>query len=211
MLVSPTLASNPSAALIVCPLPSLHTHPSLPTNRIQFAGARAPLGEKYWPDLVQRWDSCGRAYQAAELDVRTEDGQPRPENPDDLKQVQTRFPGNCSKGELTLVGQRQALNFGRWLRHRYVEDLGYLAPERTPDAILARTTNYSRTRATLAGVLTGLFPGDKGPIPAITTPHMDEILYANVHSCLRLKQLVKELHKESKGEGGGEDVAGGSG
>lgn len=162
-------------------------------------GARAPLCEKYWPELVECWDSCGKAYHPIALDIRTEDGHPRPENPDDVKQVETRFPGNCSKGELTIVGQEQALKFGRWLRTRYVDTLAYLPPERTTDSVLSRTTNYSRTRATLAGVLTGLYPGDPGPVPAITTPYMDELLYANVHSCSRLKQLVKELHSQSKG------------
>lgn len=35
-------------------------------------------------------------------------------------QVFERYPGGCSKGELTLEGQRQAREFGKWLRWRYV-------------------------------------------------------------------------------------------
>ena len=35
-------------------------------------------------------------------------------------QVSERYPGGCSKGELTKEGQLQAQDFGRWLRWRYV-------------------------------------------------------------------------------------------
>ncbi len=31
-----------------------------------------------------------------------------------------RYPGGCSKGELTLEGQRQARDLGQYLRWRYV-------------------------------------------------------------------------------------------
>ncbi len=47
------------------------------------------------------------------------------------KQVNERYPGGCSKGELTTIGQRQALDFGQWLRWRYIKEAGFLpaAPE----------------------------------------------------------------------------------
>lgn len=63
----------------------------------------------------------------------------------------------------------------------------------------SQTTNYSRTRATLAGVLTGLYPGTRDAIDVVTAPEMDEILYANVRNCQRLKALVNELHTIRKG------------
>ncbi|KAL6770484.1 hypothetical protein ACKKBF_B31420 [Auxenochlorella protothecoides x Auxenochlorella symbiontica] len=168
-------------------------------------GARTPLSQKYWPELVREWDACGQAYTPVPLDIRTEDGQPRPANPDDVKQVETRFPGGCSKGELTRLGQRQALAFGRWLRRRYVDTLGFLPGDREQDTLLPRTTNYARTVATLAGVLTGLYPGDEGPVPALTTPEMDEVLYANVRSCARLKELVGGLHAEARASAKGDE------
>jgi hypothetical protein len=43
-------------------------------------------------------------------------------------QVAARLPGGCHKGELTLVGQQQALELGQWLRARYVEGLGFMPP-----------------------------------------------------------------------------------
>ena len=43
-------------------------------------------------------------------------------------QMDTILPGGCSKGELTRHGQMQSRNLGKWLRDRYVSDLG-LIPE----------------------------------------------------------------------------------
>lgn len=53
----------------------------------------------------------------------------------------------------------QALELGYWLRQQYIDSLGYLPASYRPGVLAARTTNFSRTRATLAGVLTGLYPG----------------------------------------------------
>ncbi|GIL63318.1 hypothetical protein Vafri_17410 [Volvox africanus] len=66
--------------------------------------------------------------------------------------------GGCRKGELTLLGQSQALDMGRWLRSNYVETAGFLPPTYQDGVVKARTTNISRTIATLRGVLTGLYP-----------------------------------------------------
>lgn len=61
----------------------------------------------------------------------------------------------------------------------------------------ARSTNYSRTVATLQGVLTGLFPDRPSkPITVRTTEEMDEILFGNPESCQRLKQMLTAARKE---------------
>jgi len=36
------------------------------------------------------------------------------------------LPGGCTRGELTLSGQRQARELGAWLRQRYVDSTGFL-------------------------------------------------------------------------------------
>ncbi len=41
-------------------------------------------------------------------------------------QAATVLPGGCTRGELTLSGQRQARELGAWLRHRYVDSTGFL-------------------------------------------------------------------------------------
>ena len=109
-------------------------------------------------------------------------------------QVNLRYAGGCSKGELTLLGQEQAMDFGRWLRRRYSgTPLLPLSPSPHPEAppqhggggggaaalVSARTTNYSRTIASLRGVLTGLFPGavqQQRPIIVHTSDEIDEFL-----------------------------------
>lgn len=45
------------------------------------------------------------------------------------------LPGGCTKGELTLLGQQQALDVGAWLRRRYVEQLGFLPPTAAAGAV----------------------------------------------------------------------------
>lgn len=101
---------------------------------------------------------CGSAYEPVPVRFSLEDGSSAPENPDDIRQVETRYEGGCSKGELTRLGQLQARDLGSWIRRRYVDDLKFVSGAFDPREVVARSTNYSRTRATLAGVLTGLFP-----------------------------------------------------
>lgn len=163
-------------------------------------GARTPLGKRYWPELGPKWDVCGKAFDAVPVEVLSLDGRPRPTNPDDQRQVDQRYEGGCSKGELTLVGQEQAREFGRWLRWRYHMVLGLLPERHEPGAVNARSTNYSRTIATLQGVLSGLFPGTEDPIVVHTTEEIDEILYHNVTSCRKLHSLMKELKQQLKEE-----------
>ena len=48
------------------------------------------------------------------------------------------LPGGCTKGELTLLGQRQAIDTGAWLRERYVDQLSFLPPTATAGAVSGR-------------------------------------------------------------------------
>lgn len=123
-------------------------------------GARTPLTSKreLWKGVA--WDVCGRAYPAMPVRLYSTSGEADPPCPGNIKQLATVYEGGCHKGELTLVGQGQALGLGRWLRARYVEKYGLLPPRLQDGVLAARTTNYSRTVATLAGVLTGLYPHD---------------------------------------------------
>jgi hypothetical protein len=62
------------------------------------------------------------------------------------------------------VGQQQALDFGRWLRWRYALVHGLLPETHSEGVVTSRTTNYSRTVATLqvqrqGGAACGLVAG----------------------------------------------------
>ena len=70
-------------------------------------------------------------------------------------------------------------------------------------SLSARTTNFSRTRASLAGVLRGLYPDDTGPVTVVTSGQMDEILYADSRTCPHLAILMKAAATMQKGKGGG--------
>jgi len=67
-------------------------------------------------------------------------------------------------------------------------------------AVSGRTTNFSRTIATLQGVLTGLYPEAAQPIPVATASDMDEIMFANVLSCERLADVMKRARYELRGK-----------
>ncbi len=45
------------------------------------------------------------------------------------------LPGGCTRGELTLQGQQQALDLGAWLRRRYIDELGLLPSAAPPSAV----------------------------------------------------------------------------
>jgi lysophosphatidic acid phosphatase type 6 len=169
-------------------------------------GARTPLSKKYWPALVDRWDVCSLPFDPVPVDVKDENGAPRPENVHNKLQVETVFNGGCHKGELTREGHIQARELGHWLRERYVDALDFLPQSYMDGLVYSRTTNYARTVATLQGVLTGLFPNTRAAIPVHTTEEMDEILFGNAKACQRLNSLIRGIAAKAKAEPLPEDV-----
>lgn len=53
-------------------------------------------------------------------------------------QVNTRYPGGCSKGELTMEGRCQAQDFGAWLRWRYMMVTPFLPDTSAPEVCVCR-------------------------------------------------------------------------
>lgn len=150
-------------------------------------GARSPLTDRQYLWKGHVWDVCGSIDSQIELDVRDLAGGPRPPCRSDQKQINTKLEGGCSKGELTLEGQKQAIELGRWLRQRYMKDLSFLPEVFQEGAVVARTTNFSRTVGTLRGVLTGMYPDHQGPpVRVATSAEIDEILYADTATCPHL-------------------------
>ena len=63
---------------------------------------------------------------------------------------------------------------------------------------------YRRTVDTLAGVLSGLWPGAAAggrAIPAATSAAIDEVLWGNADKCERLRSMFKAHAQRVKGAG----------
>ncbi|XP_014472126.1 PREDICTED: venom acid phosphatase Acph-1-like [Dinoponera quadriceps] len=84
-------------------------------------------------------------------------------------------------GQLTLAGKRREYNLGQVLRARYD---GYLSKVYVPKDLVARSSDYDRTKMSLQLVLAGLYPPpvvqrwnkwlNWQPIPASYTPRVDD-------------------------------------
>ena len=84
---SPPPPHPPPAAPLAAPAP-VPADELLQAHVVFRHGARTPLSPKYWPAWgPPEWDVCGSAYAAAPIEVVTERGAPRPDNPDDARQV----------------------------------------------------------------------------------------------------------------------------
>lgn len=75
-------------------------------------------------------------WQQVDIHLTNHAGGPQPFSRHDAKQAAKVLPGGCTKGELTLQGQQQALDLGAWLRRRYIEQLGLL-PSAAPSGAVA--------------------------------------------------------------------------
>lgn len=159
-------------------------------------GARTPLTHRYWQTWGATWPDCHGKAEAVRLAISAADGGSQPVSAHDKAQRETKLPGGCSKGELTTLGQKQAMELGQWLRQRYMQQLQYLPQQWQADAVTGRTTNFQRTIGTLQGVLTGLYPDTLEAIPVTTAADLDEVLFANVQGCLSLKLAMNAAKKK---------------
>ena len=66
--------------------------------------------------------------------------------------------------------------------------------------MVARSTNYRRTIATLQGLLTGLWPDTKAAVPLRVSGDADEVMFGRTDSCERLRDLMKQQAQALKGE-----------
>jgi len=105
--------------------------------------------------------------------------------------------GNCQTGQLTQIGGEMCTRMGAGLRNIYVDKF-HLLPEtitqKDADEIFhLRTTDFVRTRESLASLMEGLYPTDKRLgvyIPVSIIPVSTDYLHPNSGACPRLGQLI---------------------
>jgi lysophosphatidic acid phosphatase type 6 len=213
---TPTAKPPHPALAAAAPLPPASSDTLRLVQVVFRHGARTPLSSRTYLFDHADWSGCcspedDRAVPADRVSLDLQVRPPPPPttttgndgssaasttNNADAKQRATLLRGGCHKGELTLLGKQQALELGGWLRQRYAHGGpgSFLPPSYSQGLVAARTTNYSRTRATLRGVLAGLWPDLAQPnapaVSALTASDLDEILFADTRACPHLKALL---------------------
>lgn len=164
-------------------------------------GARTPVtpDDKFWKNT--NWDVCGNKLESLLMSLRKGSDKKLPFPDLDVYDKDTLKPeekcidqawdlkvmqGGCSKGELTKLGQQQAVSLGTWLRHRYLGAAALLPDDYSKETVIAHSTNYRRTRGTMHGVLLGLFPSYTENFSVATSAHDDELMLIQVSTCERL-------------------------
>ncbi|KAI8472096.1 MAG: histidine phosphatase superfamily [Monoraphidium minutum] len=159
-------------------------------------GARTPLTEKEYAGAFN-W-TCLEKYDGPSLVIRDAAGGAAP--PPLADAVMPPLRGGCPQGTLTQTGYRMAADLGAALRRRYVSELRLLPPRYEGGGLLyAHSTNYRRTRATLQGVLSGLYPGPGAPssFDVAATREAAAFSYYSKGSCPPLQQVVTELARKA--------------
>ncbi|KAK4986991.1 hypothetical protein LTR50_004943 [Elasticomyces elasticus] len=109
----------------------------------------------------------------------------------------------CQSGELTDKGRATTLALGEWLRHLYVEQLGFMPKLiMNADNIYLRTTPVPRALESLQQSFWGMYPAHtrtaQFPAPTIVTRSpADETLYLNKTNCRRFAQLSQAFSQRT--------------
>lgn len=105
--------------------------------------------------------------------------------------------GNCEAGQLTALGGEMCTRMGAGLREIYVDKYHFLPEALEPgdaEMLYLRTTDFVRTRESLASLMEGLYPADRRqgvylPVHVVATDA--DYMHPNVVACPRLAQLVE--------------------
>jgi len=107
-------------------------------------GARSPLSSAFYGDV--EWD-CDELYDGPSLELRNSAGGAAPPLVD--ADTPALAGGGCTQGTLTQRGYQMAVELGRELRGRYVDELALLPEGFEEGRVFAQTTMFRRTIATL--------------------------------------------------------------
>ena len=145
-------------------------------------------GTRHIDDLA---DADGKAQGGAQLSYAVPDFVPKTYTAKTLR-------GNCSAGQLTLLGQQQTRALGAAMREVYVDKFGFFPDVFDPAETVFTSTDVQRTRESLVSFLQGLYPLDKRGNRTITaTVPLGPNPYHPPEKdvCPRLQQLYKEARK----------------
>eukprot|EP01126_Amoeba_proteus_P063043 TRINITY_DN8647_c0_g1_i8.p1 TRINITY_DN8647_c0_g1~~TRINITY_DN8647_c0_g1_i8.p1 ORF type:complete len:261 (+),score=30.19 TRINITY_DN8647_c0_g1_i8:56-838(+) len=123
-------------------------------------GARTPLSESM-PDRYKRWNWVCRENNDPDLWIEQSGIKTR------FNEYKSRFEnlngppifgGSCGKSQLTVAGESQLEEFGKFLRARYIDNLKVLDDKYDPKKIYLRSTDTSRTIWSTRQLVQGLYP-----------------------------------------------------
>ncbi|EGD78031.1 hypothetical protein PTSG_09668 [Salpingoeca rosetta] len=166
-------------------------------------GARTPIHAIPGEVDEEHWDErlCAALPDIERpLRITGPDNQPRPICAANMRQKQTRLPGGCHIGCLTLLGRHEAFTLGQRLREQYMDAFHFLPSMYQPQDVAVRSTNFDRTIETARLVISGLY-GTKGMHAHVTTiPVEEEFLTPNTRACPRLRELFVEARKNREAD-----------
>lgn len=162
-------------------------------------GARTPLSNLYWPDT--KWHNCNLPRPGSvNISLYDATGAAKPPNITDVDSAPV-LPGGCRMGRLTNNGYNMAVELGRRLRQRYVQQHQLLPAAYSAASLLAQTTAFERTVFTLQGVLSGLYPGTAAVVPVACRTPEDEIMIGNNSTCAALPRLTDAFQAQQDATG----------
>jgi hypothetical protein len=112
------------------------------------------------------------------------------------------LPGNCEFGQLTETGDGQHSRLGAAYRSKYVSVLRFLPPVINSSIMWLRSTSYSRTFASLAANMRGLYPPKTrrdGKVDALSVNTRDQdreyLTGGDGRACPLIGDLLSKLEK----------------
>jgi len=108
-----------------------------------------------------------------------------------------RLRGNCTTGQLTLLGAEQCVRLGKAFRALYVDRLG---ARFDVSQFFLRSTDVVRTRQSAMAFVEGMYPPSMRPagwrVIMHTSPSAVETVNGNPSLCPRISQLSSEFAKD---------------
>ncbi|XP_011675391.2 lysophosphatidic acid phosphatase type 6 isoform X1 [Strongylocentrotus purpuratus] len=168
-------------------------------------GARTPIGTGCIPNVEEGvWDKDTIFQGAADLCIDYKvcalNGEPQPEWKIENYYRKEPLQGGAFKGQLTAVGMKQANDLGKKLRRHYMEKLGFLPQEFSPQLVYTRSTNINRTLQSLGCLMGGLYGNiiaskESVPVQFYTDEGLGEVLYPNRQRCNQLSHFYSSVLK----------------